>query len=114
MPAALGTMVVNGLGVIPNVTPGTPVQLTATPTMVKQIFLSPFKATGAANTGNVYIGGSNMNRVTGVGVLAILRATDPTLKILRGDSMDCSAIDLSSLYMDANTAADAVYVGYVE
>jgi hypothetical protein len=102
----------NGLGFIPVPSPGTPVQFTAAKTPSKVIRIIPLKTTGAANTGVVYIGKVGLVKGTGVGVYAALRPGDQGITINVGDLLNSDYYDLSNWYVDADTAADAILVGY--
>src|SRR5712692_5764055 len=103
----------NGIGFVPVPVPGTSVQVSATKITCKQAIFMPLKTGGVANTGVVYIGSSAMVKATGVGVLAALRPGDPPFKLTLGDELAPDVIDLSTLFIDANTAADAALVGYI-
>lgn len=102
-----------GSGFKPVPVPGTPVALAAAKTPSKVIRIIPMKTTGVANTGVVYIGSAAMVKATGVGVYAALRPTDQGITINTGDLMNSDFFDLSTWFVDADTAADAVLVGFI-
>lgn len=103
----------NGIGFVPVAAHGTPVQFTGVKTPVKAFRVTPLKTGGVANTGVVYIGKVGMVKATGVGVYAALRATDPPLNINIGDLANADYYDLSNWYVDSETDADGVLVGFV-
>lgn len=93
--------------------PGTPVLLAAAKTPSKVIRLIPMKTAGAANTGVIYIGLPTMVKATGVGVYATLRPTDQGITINIGDLMNSDFFDLNTWAVDADTANDGVFVGFI-
>lgn len=94
------------------VTPGTPVQLAAVPTNCKQVRLTAIKATGVANTSPVYIGtvGGADHRTDGTGMYAVIQPGG-AININRGDNGSADALDISTLWLDGNTAGDGVLIG---
>lgn len=103
----------NGNGYVPVPAPGTPVVLAGAKTPSKVIRIIPLKTGGVANTGVVYIGKAGMVKATGVGVYAALRPTDQGITINTGDLMNSDFFDLNTWFVDADTAADAVLVGFI-
>jgi hypothetical protein len=103
----------NGIGFVPVVAAGTPVQFTAVKTGAKEFRVTPLKTGGVANTGVVYIGKVGMVKATGVGVYAALRPTDPPMDINIGDLASGDYYDLSTWYVDSETNGDAVLVGNI-
>lgn len=103
-------------------TPGTPVQLAinfpnftpaVTTAVTDQVYCnkiniitSSISQTGAGNTGNVYIGQSNMVRATLVGVIAVL-SPGQSFPVTNNVSMNIYPFD--QYYVDADTAGDGVY-----
>jgi hypothetical protein len=84
---------------------GTPEQLTATRTQCQSLVIQARKNTTTANAGNVYIGFTSA-------------ASSQKLVLQPGESVSITAgtgkaIDLSGIYIDAATNADAVCVTYV-
>lgn len=103
----------NGIGFVPVAAAGTPVQISLTSKPVKEFRVCPLKTGGVANTGVVYIGKLGMVKATGVGVYAVLRPTDAPMNINIGDLANADYYDLSNWYVDADTNADAILVGFV-
>ncbi len=64
------------------------------------------------NVGNVYVGGINMNRSTGVGVAAVLAV--PTVNAIPSFGISLTlapaGINLSDLYSDADTPNDGCLI----
>lgn len=106
-------------------TPGTPVQLTATAEYLAAIAAifganqKPFLSAQAVlfqswkgNTDELYIGRSDMDRTSGVGVAIVLVA--PTTASLpsfgMANQMSPAGIDLSALYLDADVANEGALV----
>lgn len=116
------------IGAVTVVTPGTPVQLTATLQTVNRptgqsgkivdsasdsvptnkIFLSanPLAHSGAGNTGKVYIGQQTMDKTTLVGVVAVIPAGG-TWSITHPVGLNVYQFD--KWYVDADNASDSVY-----
>lgn len=110
------------IGFVPVAVPGTPVQLVSLlvgsvgPSPEKQVILDA--ATDAvdvnkivlsanpANTGNVYIGTKNMNKVTGVGVLAVLL---PTGGVPYANNVGMNIYHFQQWYVDADVAGEGAY-----
>lgn len=105
------------LGPVNVITPGTPVRVTAGVTIdAHGITNQPAKFSchaalfqaRKANTGKVYIGLQTMNITTGVGVAAVLAI--PTDNAIPAFSVSLTlapaGIDLSSLYLDADVAGE--------
>lgn len=104
----------NGIGYVPVAAAGTPVVLAAASTPVKAFRIIPLKTGGVANTGVVYIGKTGMVKATGVGVYAALRPSDQGITINTGDLATGDFYDLNKWFVDADTNADAVLVGFVQ
>lgn len=103
-----------GIGYVPVPVPGTPIVLAAAKTPTKSFRIIPMKTGGVANTGVVYIGKAGMVKATGVGVYAALRPTDQGITVNIGDLLNSDLFDLSNWFVDADTAADAVLVGFLQ
>ena len=85
---------------------GTALAFFTTETTVRKFWLVA-KKVGGANAGNVYIGDSTVDRTT-----------SQQLVLAPGDYWELdtpqhSSIDLSTLYVDADNAADGVTGGYL-
>ena len=67
------------------------------------------------NVGNIYIGLSNMNKATMVGVVAVL--AKPTANTIPSFSSTVSyapsALDLAQIFIDADSSGDGVVASYV-
>lgn len=94
-----------GLGDITVVTAGTRVQLTATSTMTPGCAI----AAKATNTGNIYIGDSNVAATTAGAVVRPGETIEITGPQIGGTEEE---FDLSRIYIDAGTSGDKVTVGY--
>lgn len=112
------------LGKIANVTPGTLIQLNVN---CQSFYGSTFYNTNpggvngpgdlwaadvlvssiAANTGSVYIGYSNMVRATGVGVIMIVKKTDPVQHLAQ--QVGANKIRIGDLWFDSDNATDGIY-----
>lgn len=114
-------------GQVLSVTPGTPVQLAknlpgftpvvalangsgvvtdSIPSNKLSVIASPLTHSGAGNTGNVYIGMSNLNRTTLAGVVAVLT---PGSSIPVTNNVSLNIYQFEKWYMDADNAGDGVY-----
>ena len=104
------------LGAIAVAAAGTPQALSPGVMLsVQNLRITPAKVTGGAivaNTGFIYIGTATMNKATGAGVymvLAPLQTNISGVEINFGDVMD-----LSNVYIDADTTGDGAIVGYLQ
>ena len=105
-------MTANPLGRINVATPGTPVQLASSSTIAQRVRVQPRKNASTVNTGNVYLitigtGGKG----TATTIYAVL--SPEQVEGLELFPVGSNVFDLSLLYVDADTAADAVLVGYL-
>jgi hypothetical protein len=84
---------------------GTRVALKAARTPAAWARIKAIKTSGAANTGNIYVGGSDVTASLGY---PLTPGQDVTLEACAGQSY----IDLANVYIDAGTSADEVKVLY--
>lgn len=110
------------IGIVTVLTPGTPVQVTFNlPSMIPKvtdavtdqvpankvsISTNPKAQAGAGNTGNVYIGQSNMSRTTLFGVIAVLT---PGGSWSWTNNVGLNIYQLEKWYVDADNAGDGIY-----
>lgn len=94
------------LGIVPVTTAGTPVQVSAVSFPVRRVFFTAIKAKGTANTGaNIYVQDINKN------VLAVIPKTAAApIALPFSDDLGPASIDLTNLYLDADTSADGCLV----
>ena len=102
---ATGAYPFQPLGFIAVTTAGTPVQMSSTSLKVRGLIVSGFKAKGTANTTakNVYIQDQQGN------VLFVI-PTGTILNVPLSHPQLSEMIDLSNLYIDADTSGDALEV----
>lgn len=102
------------LGKVTVTTAGTPVQIVTTTLNCNSVFFS----TIAGQSGQqMYIGLKNMVKSTLVGVLHILEKSITTPAFLDHWAIVCgvgqSPIDLSTIWIDADTSADSLLISYL-
>jgi hypothetical protein len=86
-------------------TPGTPVQVTSTPTPVVAMVFS-----SVAGAGKVYVGLANIVGATGAGVLGeVLQPAAGPSDRLRIDAEEGNQLDAASFYLDAAAGGATVY-----
>lgn len=106
-------MTLVSLGKVACVTPGTPVPLTADPTiMVHKIVFSQVPG----GTGATYVGLLSMVKATLVGCLRVIKKSVTTDSVLDHFVIGCAKANplrLADYAIDADTAADGLLVSYV-
>lgn len=96
-------MIYSGAGVV--TTAGTAVRLASESVPCTQIKIKAGKASGATNTGVVYVGGSSVSATTGYPL-----TTGQTLEI---GPVETDSLNLMDVWIDAATNADGVLYLYV-
>ena len=102
----------NSLGFKTVSSPGTAVQLIAVKTVARVMRLEPRRNGTTFNVGNIYVGGSNLNKNLPATIFAVLAPEQVTgVEILSGGvPFD---LDISNCYVDSDNANDGVLVGYL-
>jgi hypothetical protein len=102
------------LGKITVTTAGTPVRVAATVTNANTVFFSTLSTQVGQQ---IYIGLSGLVKATFVNVLKILQkplATPATLDSwVVQSNVSMAAVDLSTIFVDADTSGDSVLVSYL-
>ncbi len=100
-------MSVSSLGKVTVTSGGTPVQITATKTACQAISIQAL----STNTGKIYVGLSNINKTTSVGVLGVLAV--PTANLIPSFNAyqpQVAGLNADAFWIDADVNGEGVIV----